>query len=84
MCGDLTRARWGAWYCGRPPLLQVVQSSSEGDEEKAMELIVPGRVYYVKPRKLHGAATIKEVGEEERRGATPLHRQGTAEAALPT
>ncbi len=34
----------------------------EEEEEDEGELTLPGRVYYIKPRKLHGGATIKEVG----------------------
>jgi hypothetical protein len=34
------------------------EEEEDGDES---ELRLPGRVYYIKPRKLHGGATIKEV-----------------------
>ena len=41
---------------------QVSRKGSDAeDEEDEGELTLPGRVYYIKPRKLHGGATIKEV-----------------------
>lgn len=35
--------------------------AEDGEGEDETELTLPGRVYYIKPRKLHGGATIKEV-----------------------
>lgn len=35
----------------------------DGDEEEDDILFIPGRAYYIKPRKLHGGATMKEVNE---------------------
>lgn len=37
------------------------KQGAEGEGEDEQELTLPGRVYYIKPRKLHGGATIKEV-----------------------
>lgn len=45
-------------------LQQVVthqMTKKEEEEEEEGALTLPGRVYYIKPRKLHGGATIKEV-----------------------
>lgn len=44
-------------------LQQVVthQVSKKDEEEEEGLMTLPGRVYYIKPRKLHGGATIKEV-----------------------
>ena len=39
---------------------QVTKKEEEEEEEEGA-LTLPGRVYYIKPRKLHGGATIKEV-----------------------
>ena len=38
-----------------------VSKKEEEEEEEEGALTLPGRVYYIKPRKLHGGATIKEV-----------------------
>lgn len=40
---------------------QVTKKEEEEDEGGMEALTLPGRVYYIKPRKLHGGATIKEV-----------------------
>lgn len=44
-------------------LQQVVthQVTKKEEDEDESSLTLPGRVYYIKPRKLHGGATIKEV-----------------------
>lgn len=38
-----------------------VSRKDDKEEEGEGELTLPGRVYYIKPRKLQGGATIKEV-----------------------
>ena len=45
-------------------LSQVVthQVTKKEEVEHEESLTLPGRTYYIKPRKLHGGATIKEVG----------------------
>lgn len=43
------------------------EADREGEDET--ELTLPGRVYYIKPRKLHGGATIKEVRATDKWGA---------------
>jgi len=37
------------------------EEEEEGEGVEGDVLEVPGRVYYIKPRKLHGGATMKEV-----------------------
>jgi hypothetical protein len=44
----------------------VSGSGEEGVEEgeEDGDLALPGRVYYIKPRKVHNGATIKEVSHQ--------------------